>query len=177
MPITSNIAWDRRLEAFKGRDTAQYIETVIAGARSCAACQLPFGPGAALSLTVDIAEGVDPQGTVSLTFDAAVCHRQCQERGFSVREAVGMMGDLSSVGACLVLSCGAGTVNIPVLAYTLVPSLVFGEPGGEMTSALVSALLNHGFRMSFNAGYREIVQSAVPAGDTCGRWGSGSAAG
>jgi hypothetical protein len=30
MPITSNVAWDGRLEAFKGRDTAHYIQTVHA---------------------------------------------------------------------------------------------------------------------------------------------------
>ncbi|MFF1252652.1 hypothetical protein ACFVYC_09165 [Pseudarthrobacter sp. NPDC058329] len=33
MPITSNVAWDERLEAFKGRDTAPYIETVKASSR------------------------------------------------------------------------------------------------------------------------------------------------
>jgi hypothetical protein len=37
MPITSNVAWDERLEAFKGRDTAHYIETVKATAKCCAA--------------------------------------------------------------------------------------------------------------------------------------------
>ncbi|MDQ0618479.1 hypothetical protein QFZ33_002503 [Arthrobacter globiformis] len=52
MPIISNVAWDARLETFKGRDTAQYIESVMAVARRCAACGLPFGPGAALALAL-----------------------------------------------------------------------------------------------------------------------------
>ena len=62
---------------------------------------------------------------------------------------------------------GAGKTNIAVLAYTLMPNLVFGAPGGEMTSALVSALLNNGFQMSFTANYREILQHAALARDTC----------
>ncbi|WP_104140901.1 hypothetical protein [Arthrobacter sp. ZGTC131] len=168
MPITSNVAWDRRLEAFKGRDTAQYIATVMAVASRCAACQLPLGPGAALSLTVDITEGCDLEGTVCLTFDSVICHLQCQEPGLRVREATDVSDDLATVGARLVLrNRGGSRRNIAVLAYTLVPSLVFGEPGGEMTSALVSALLNHGFQMSFSASYTEILQRAVPVRETC----------
>jgi hypothetical protein len=168
MPITSNVAWDTRLETFKGRDTAQYIETVLAMAGRCAACLLPLGPGAAVSLTVDITEGRDLEGTMSLTFDSAVYHLQCQEPGLRVHQSAGIESDLASVGARLVLPGGAlGQMNIPVLAYTLVPSLVFGEPGGEMTSALVSALLNHGFQMSLTDSYGEIVRRAVPAQDTC----------
>jgi hypothetical protein len=155
MPITSNVAWDTRLETFKGRDTAQYIETVLAMAGRCAACLLPLGPGAAVSLTVDITEGRDLEGTMSLTFDSAVYHVQCQEPGLRVHQSAGIESDLASVGARLVLPGGAlGQMNIPVLAYTLVPSLVFGEPGGEMTSALVSALLNHGFQMSLTGQLR-----------------------
>jgi hypothetical protein len=169
MPITSNVAWDARVETFKGRDTAQYIKSVMAAARRCAACGLPFGPGAALALTVEIIEGCDTEGTVSLTFDPAVYHLQCQQPGLSVSQATDCIGDdLSSIGARPVLNRGgAGQTKIPVLAYTLVPSLVFGEPGGEMTSALVSALLNHGFQMALSDSYGEIARQAVPVRDTC----------
>jgi hypothetical protein len=106
---------------------------------------------------------------VSLTFDPAVYHLQCQQPGLNVSQATGCLGDdLASVGARMVLNWGgAGQTKIPVLAYTLVPSLVFGEPGGEMTSALVSALLNHGFQMSFSDSYDEIVRQARPVLDTC----------
>ena len=86
----------------------------------------------------------------------------------TVRQSTGFISDLASVGARMVLDRGgSGKTIIPVLAYTLVPSLVFGRPGGEMTSALVSALLTNGFQMSFTASYREILQHAVPARDTC----------
>src|SRR3954453_20106596 len=47
MPTPRKVAWDGRLEAFKGRDTAHYIESVKATASRCAACRLPLGPGAA----------------------------------------------------------------------------------------------------------------------------------
>ncbi len=168
MPITSNVAWDERLEAFKGRDTAQYVETVKATASRCAACRLPLGPGAALSLMVFITEGSGSDGMSSLTFDPVVCHLQCQAPGLSMREAIGLVEGVISVGARLVLSRGgAGTATIPVLAYTLVPNVVIGEPGGEMTSALVSLLLNHGFQMSSSARYSDILERAVPAGNTC----------
>jgi hypothetical protein len=165
MPITSNVAWDARLETFKGRDTAQYIETVMATASRCAACRLPLGPGAAVSLNVDITEGRDLEGTVSLTFDPALCHLQCQEPGLSVHQAAGLDSELASIGARLVLA--AAPANIPVLAYTLVPSLVVGAPGGEMTSALVSALLNHGFQMSLTDNYGLMAQQARLVRDTC----------
>jgi hypothetical protein len=169
MPITSNVAWDGRLEAFKGRDTAQYIETVKATASRCAACRLPLGPGAALSLMVFITESRGLEGIVSsVSFDSAICHLQCQEPGLSVREGIGVVESVTSVGARLVLGgCGPGKPDIPVLAYTLVPNVVIGEPGGEMTSALVSLMLNHGFQMSFSANYSDILQQAIPAGNTC----------
>ena len=106
MPITSNVAWDERLEAYKRRDTAHYIETVNTSASRCAACRLPLDSGAELSLTVDITEGRDVERVSSLTFDAAVCHLQCQEPGLRVHQASGVMQGLSSRGARMVLSRG-----------------------------------------------------------------------
>jgi hypothetical protein len=168
MPITNNVAWDERLEAFKGRDTARYIETVKAGASRCAACMLPLGPGAALSLTVFVTERCDPDGTSSLTFDPVVCHLQCQKPGLNVREAMGLVEGVISVGARLVLDGGMSrTAAIPVLAYTLVPNVVIEEPGGEMTSALVSLLLSYGFQMSTSARYSDMLERAAPAGNAC----------
>jgi hypothetical protein len=168
MPITSNVAWDRRLEAFKGRDTAHYIEMVKAAASRCAACRLPLSPGADLSLTVHITESCDPGGRSSLTFEPFVSHLQCQEPGLSVREAMGVVENVTSIGARLILGGGmVGAEDIPVLAYTLVPNIVIGETGREMTSALVSVLLHHGFQLSFSPSYTDILHGAVPARNTC----------
>ncbi|MGF9648011.1 hypothetical protein AAIH32_08565 [Pseudarthrobacter oxydans] len=167
MPIISNVAWDGRLKDFKGRDTAHYIETVKAAASRCGACLLPLGPGAVLSLSVNITEGRSLAGTPSLTFDPVICHLQCQEPGLTVREEFGVVEKVTSIGARLVLSGAGPGAAIPVLAYTLVPNVVIGEPGSEKTSALVSVLLNHGFQMSFSASYTDILQRAAPAGNTC----------
>ena len=161
MPITSSVAWDGRLEAYKGRDPAHYIEMVKTAARRCAAYRLPLASGAATSLTVDITEGRDLEGIPSLTFDAAVCHLTCQEPGLRVHQATGVMQGPFSFGVRMVLSRGSvEKKNVPVLAYTLVPNMVLGEPGGEITSALVSLLLNHGFQMSPSASYTEKFCSA-----------------
>lgn len=168
MPITSNVAWDGRLKGFKGRDTMQYIETVKAAAACCAACRSPFGPEATLSLTVTITKGRNLGSLSSLSFDPALCHLQCQEPGLRVCEGDDPAAGVTSVGARMVLSGGAlGRTGIPVLAYTLMPNIVMGEPGGEMTSLLVSVLLTHGFQMSVSANYTDILQRSVPAADTC----------
>lgn len=169
MPMTGNVAWDGRLADFKGSDTARYIEMVTATANRCAACRPRFGPGADLSLTVDITEGCDSGGAPCRAFKPAVCHLQCQEPKLKVHQATHCIGDdLASVGARLVLDYGGpGQANIPVLAYTLVPSLVIGEPGGEMTSAMVSALLSPDFQMSLSDSYGEIAQQACLVQDTC----------
>lgn len=168
MPTISNVAWDGRLQAYKGRDTAHYIETVKAAASRCGACLLPLGPGAALSLTVIITECCNLEGQSCLTFDSVMCHLQCQEPGLTVREELGVVEKVTSISARLVLSgSGPGQKDIPVLAYTLLPNVVIGEPGREKTSALVSVLLNHGFQMSFSASYSDILQRAVPARNTC----------
>jgi hypothetical protein len=79
-----------------------------------------------------------------------------------------MVEGVISVGARLVLGGGAsGTPAVPVLAYTLIPNVVIDEPGREVTSALVSVLLNHGFQMSYSASYGDILERAVPARNTC----------
>ncbi|WP_458781196.1 hypothetical protein [Arthrobacter sp. D3-16] len=168
MPFISNVAWDGRLKDFKGRDTAHYIEAVKAAASRCGACLLPLGPGADLSLTVIITESRDREGRTSFTFDPVICHLQCQEPGLTVREEFAVVDKVTSIGARLVLSGGGpGQEHIPVLAYTLLPNVVIGEPGREKTSALVSVLLNHGFQMSFTASYSDILRRAAPARNTC----------
>jgi hypothetical protein len=75
MPITSNVAWDPGLEAFKGRDTMSYVAATAATATACAACRLPLRADCLLSLTVDVTGGKDEDGTEYFTFDAEICHR------------------------------------------------------------------------------------------------------
>lgn len=169
MPITSTVGWDGRLAAFRGRDAEHYVAMIAAVAKHCGACRLPLGPGSVLSLNVEITAGCDVTGTECLAFNAVICHLRCQEPGLRVREATDVPADMTSVGARMVFSKrgGSGRRSIAVLAYTQVPNLVFGEPGGEVTSVLVSALLGRGFQLSFSANWTEILQRAVPVAESC----------
>ena len=63
MPVTSNVAWDERLEEFKGRDTTEYVLTAATTAKVCASRRLPLRPGAPLSLAVNTIDGTEPDGT------------------------------------------------------------------------------------------------------------------
>ncbi|WP_211882110.1 hypothetical protein [Pseudarthrobacter albicanus] len=47
-----------------------------------------------------------------------------------------------------------------MLVYTLVPVLTFREPSGELTSALVSVLLSHGFQLTLSTDYVEMLRHA-----------------
>lgn len=169
MPITSNVAWDGRLEAFKGRDASHYVAATAATARTCASCGLPLQPADPLSLTVDITEGTAPDGTGYLTFDPWICHRDCQEPGLTVRATTGPPDELTPLGAQLTLDHRdeTGTRTIPALAFTLFPNMALREPGGELISALVSVLLTHGFQLSLSPDYGDIVEHTTGAKDSC----------
>ena len=53
------------------------------------------------------------------------------------------------------------------MAYTLVPVVAFREAGGELTSALVSILLSHGFQLAMSPEYTDILDQATEVDDTC----------
>lgn len=166
MPITRNVAWDERLEAFKGRDTTDFVILTAATPTTCAACGLALRPEEQLSLIVDITEGVDSAGIEYLTIDTCTCHRRCQKPLLTVRQTTGGPEELATVGARLILDQRARIWRrtIPALAYTLAPVLTFREPGGEPTSALVSVLLDHGFQLSMTSDYIEIIQNTRDVG-------------
>ncbi|WP_230116720.1 hypothetical protein [Arthrobacter sp. Bi83] len=169
MPITSNVAWDGRLEAFKGRDASHFVTTTAATARTCASCGLPLQPGEALSLSVDVTEGTAPDGTEHVTFDPWICHRDCQEPGLTVRESAGPIEELTPLGARLTLDHRdeTGTRTVPALAFTLFPNMALRGFGGELISALVSVLLTHGFQLSLSADYGDIVEHTTGVKDSC----------
>jgi hypothetical protein len=171
MPVTSNVAWDGRLEAFKGRDTTEFVTLIAATANACAACGLALQPRERLSLTVDITEGRDRDGIEYLTMDTCICHRRCREPDLTLRTAAGPPDELRTRGARLLLGPpdGPGLSAFPALAYTLVPVLTFREPGGELTSALVSVLLSHGFQLTLGTDYAQILRHArdVPTSVRC----------
>jgi hypothetical protein len=160
MPVTRNVAWDERLEAFKGRATNDFVALVAATADACAACQLPLRPEEQLSLIVDITEGTDGGGIEFLAFDTCICHRRCREPALTLRSAAGGPDEFKSRGARLILGHpdSTGIRAVPVLAYTLAPVLTFREPGGELTSVLVSVLISHGFQLTMSTDYGEMLR-------------------
>jgi hypothetical protein len=58
-------------------------------------------------------------------------------------------------------------IVVPVLAYTLVPVVSFREPGGELTSALVSILLSHGFQLALRPDHTDILDQAAEVKGIC----------
>ncbi|MFF2316561.1 hypothetical protein ACFVTE_09850 [Arthrobacter sp. NPDC058097] len=170
MPTTRNVAWDGRLQSFKGRDTANYVTTAADLAKTCASCQGLLEPDEPASLLVDITQSTAPDGTEYLTFTDALCHRRCSGPGLAVRQTPWQPDTLSPVAARVVLtqkSRGGRTRVVPVLVFTFVPVLSFREDGGELTSALVSLLLGRGFQLAMSPDYAAILEQATEAAANC----------
>lgn len=170
MPVTHNVAWDGRLESFKGRDTTRYVATAAAVATICDRCRGPLQAEGPLSLIVDITESTAPDGTEYLTFSDWVCHRHCGDPTVTVRDSPYRPEGLAPLAARVILVDRRGTGLpriVPVLAYTLVPVVSFRENGGELTSALVAILLSHGFQLAMSGGYSDILDQARPTGTGC----------
>ncbi|MDQ0618480.1 hypothetical protein [Arthrobacter globiformis] len=140
-------------------------------AKSCGACRVPLKPDEELSLLVNITQSTAPDGTEYLTFADCVCHPSLQRAG---PEGSGDYLEAGRTfaggrpGGPLTQKSRAGRERIdPVLAYTLVPVLSFGENGRELTSALVFLLLNHGFQMAMSPNYPDILEQAGPTAAGC----------
>jgi hypothetical protein len=170
MPVTRNVAWDRRLESFKGRDTTQYVLTAASMASACAACRGPLESGEPLSLLVNVTESTAPDGTSYVTFTDCVCHRRCSDPGLNVQRSQWVPNKLTPMAARMVLTQQSGNGQerlVPVLAYTLVPVVAFRENDGDLTSALVSILLFHGFQLAMSPDYAGILEDAVETTASC----------
>jgi hypothetical protein len=170
MPVTRNVAWDGRLESFKGPDTERYVLTAADLAKTCAACRKPLEPGEPLSLIVNITQSTAPDGTEYLTFTDSVCHRRCSGPVLTVEHVPWRHEELSPLAARFVLAqtpTAGPTRVVPVLAYTLVPVVSFRENGGERTSALVTLLLSHGFQLAMSPDYNDILNQAAPVAAGC----------
>jgi len=171
MPVTRNVAWDERLETFRGRDTTQYVTTAAAIATICAVCGGLLQPNEPLSLSVDLIESTAPDGTEYVTFRDYVCHRHCSEPGLTMHKAPWKPAQLTPLAARLILTQRADPdhagILVPALAYTLVPVVSFRKPGGELTSALVSMLLSYGFQLAPSPDYTIILQQAAEVEGGC----------
>ncbi|WP_251023840.1 hypothetical protein [Arthrobacter sp. ISL-65] len=162
MPITEGVAWDGRLEDFRGASSGLYALAAAATARTCAGCGMPVRAGESLSLVVDVAEGAGPGSIRYVTFDPSVCHRGCCNPAVRVQPMTTAPDHLKAVGALVTLKDRdrAQAKSVPALIFTLVPTLVFYEPAGEPISALVTLLLSRGFQLTPSPDYAEIVRQA-----------------
>jgi hypothetical protein len=132
MPVTRNVAWDERLESFKGRDTEHYVTTAAATATTCAVCGDLLQANEPLSLTVDITESTAPDGTEYVTFRDNVCHRHRSAPSLTMHKAPWRPPGLKPLAARLILIQRADSdkprIIVPALAYTLIPAVSFREP-------------------------------------------------
>ena len=170
MPVTRNVAWDGQLESFKGRDTTNYVVAAAAVATTCSVCGGPLVAGQPMSLVVDVAESVTPDGAQCLIFNDWVCHRRCGDPGLQVHRTDWKPEYLSPLAVRVILAQRTGTgeeKTVAALAYTVVPVVAFREDGGELTSALVTVLLSHGFGLAMSADYGDILDEAPEADDAC----------
>lgn len=162
MPITGNIAWDERLELYKGRDSTRYVRTAASAATACCSCRLPLTAGDPLSMAVEVSVAPGPYGTDYRAFACCVGHRSCCVPRIKVREGGNLPEELTSAGAIMVVHYNEGTRNLalPALVFTLLPNLTFGVPGAEFTSLLVSILLGQGFQLAPRADMSSILEQA-----------------
>jgi hypothetical protein len=170
MPVTRNVAWDGRLESFKGPDTTNYVLTAAGLAKTCATCGEALQRDEPLSLLVKITTSIAPDGTEYFTFTDSVCHRRCRGPDLTVEHVPWRPEELSPLAARVVLTqaADAGQIKVvPMLAYTLVPVVTFRENGGERTSALVTLLLAHGFQLAMSPEYDELLEQAGPVDAGC----------
>jgi hypothetical protein len=139
------------------------VAATAATATACAACRLPLTADSLLSLTVDVTGGKDQDGTEYFTFDAEICHRTCRLPSLTFTPGHSAPVDFTPQAARLIIDNRRAGSTTAALAFTYTPMLSFREPGGELTSALVTALLSQGFQLAMNPDYGDMLQQSTPA--------------
>jgi hypothetical protein len=168
MPTTNNVDWDQGLEAFKGRATTSYVELTAATATACASCHGPLSAQDPLSLSVEVTGGTHRDGTEYFSFEAEICHRTCREPSLTFSAGHSSPIEFTPQAARLILENRTAGTTTAALVFTYLPMLSFREPGGDLTSALVTALLFKGFQLAMSPDLGEILRDAGPAADDVG---------
>lgn len=164
--VSSSVEWDPGLEAFKGRSTITYAAAAAAAATECASCHMPVTVRTPLSLSVDITGGRQADGIEYFSFEPEICHRVCRPPALTFTEGHSSPVEFTPQAARLILENSAVGTTTAALVFTYLPMLSFREPGGELTSALVTALLCKDFQLAMSADVGEIVRDSGPtAGD------------
>lgn len=161
----SNVEWDPGLESFKGRSTMTYAEAAAAAATACASCHMPITERTPLSLSVDVTGGTHRDGTEYFSFETHVCHRVCRPPALTFTAGHSSPIEFTPQAARLILENREAGTATAALVFTYLPMLSFREPGGELTSALVTALLLKGFQLAMSADVGEILRDSCPPAD------------
>ncbi|MFE4837944.1 hypothetical protein ACFRAU_25085 [Arthrobacter sp. NPDC056691] len=169
MPATSSVEWDPDLESFKGRSTTTYAAAAAAAATECAACHMPVTARTPLALSVDVTGGTHEDGTEYFSFETQICHRVCRPPALTFTVGHSSPIEFTPQAARLILQNPLTGSSTAALVFTYLPMMSFREPGGELTSALVTALLRNGFQLAMGADVGGILRDTGPAaGDvTC----------
>ncbi|MFE4541104.1 hypothetical protein [Arthrobacter sp. NPDC056727] len=166
---SSSVEWDPGLESFKGRSTTTYAAAAAAAATECASCHMPVTARTPLSLSVDVTGGRQRDGIEYFSFEPQVCHRVCRAPALTFTEGKSSPVEFTPQAVRLILENPADGTTTAALAFTYLPMLSFREPGGELTSALVTALLRQGFQLAMSADVGEILRGSGPTAEnvTC----------
>jgi hypothetical protein len=109
---------------------------------------------------VDDIDGTGPDGTGSLVSYPTVSHQRSGAPVLRVSRSSGEVV-LRSLGAQLTRHrAGTQTKEVPVLAYTVDPVMLFRQSGGESVAAHVAALLSLGFLLSATDHLGVLLQEA-----------------
>jgi hypothetical protein len=115
-----------------------------------------------LSLSVDITGGRQADGIEYFSFEPQICHRVCRPPALTFTEGHSSPVEFTPQAARLVLGHSAAGTTTAALVFTYLPMLSFREPGGELTSALVTALLRKDFQLAMSADVGEILRDSGP---------------
>src|SRR5919205_1670683 len=165
MPTTSNVEWDPALESFKGRSTTTYAAAAAAAATACASCQMPITQRTPVSLSVDVTGGTQGDGNEYFSFETQIFHRVCRAPALTFIEGHSSPVEFTPQAARLILENREAGSATAALVFTYLPMLSFREPGGELTSALVTALLFKGFELAMSTDVGEILRDSAPTPD------------
>ena|SRR5919205_2632261 len=165
MPTTSNVEWDPALESFKGRSTTTYAAAAAAAATACASCQMPITQRTPVSLSVDVTGGTQGDGNEYFSFETQIFHRVCRAPALTFIEGHSSPVEFTPQAARLILENREAGSATAALVFTYLPMLSFREPGGELTSALVTALLVKDFQLALSANVGEILRDSGPVAD------------
>ena len=179
MQIPSNYDWPGNLREYKGSETTAYVVEKMGGASVCAACHLPFAPGAGRSFTVRL-ETNEPSDTPIRRFSTAVTHTECKPAEMIVDTSASLTApaehNFKSVWGYII---GDGAQKLeegfPYFVYGIDDSESMTSGSGEQTDILVSGLIKTGFAMSRSDKMAEVLAAAAEVAgkvEMKGQWSS-----